>query len=200
MPVEMKTRTLYAPILLALAVALTGCGGGNSNSTNTSGNASATPADRAFIAEMIPHHQMAIDMAKMAKDNGEHAEIKSLASDVIKAQQSEITQLKSIDAKLRKAGVKKGDLGVPASKSGMNMKMSDLQGAKPFDKKFIDMMVPHHQGAITMAKAELAKGKDPSLRDIANKIISAQQAEVTKMQSWRKKWYGSSMDPSMNMG
>ena len=60
-----------------------------------------------------------------------------------------------------------------------------------FDKKFIDMMIEHHQGAIRMARAERAKGKDAHLRKIARTIIKAQAREIREMNSWRKKWYGS---------
>jgi uncharacterized protein (DUF305 family) len=72
----------------------------------------------------------------------------------------------------------------------MMMNMSDLDGAKPFDRKFIDMMIPHHQGAIRMARAELAKGRNAKLRSIARGIITAQAKEIRQMNSWRKAWYG----------
>ena len=193
----MKVSTLLA---LSLALVLGACGSSDSNdSSGPSGAAIGNATDRAFVAEMIPHHQMAIDMAKMAEENASHSEIKTLANDIVAAQQSEITRLKAIDKKLEQAGIGKGDLGVPASKSGMNMAMSDLEDAKTFDKTFIDMMVPHHEGAITMAKAELAKGEHAELKQMAEQIISSQQSEVTKMHDWRKQWYGSSMDGSMDM-
>lgn len=47
-------------------------------------------------------------------------------------------------------------LGLTMAQSGMTMNMSALNGVKPFDRAFIDMMIPHHQGAIRMARAELA--------------------------------------------
>ena len=73
---------------------------------------------------------------------------------------------------------------------GMDMDMTALERAKPFDRAFIDAMVPHHQGAITMAKAELAKGSQPALRKMADDIIAAQTKEIAQMKSWRKAWYG----------
>src|SRR6266536_2330075 len=51
--------------------------------------------DKAFIADMIDHHQGAIDMATLAKQNAKHNEIKKMADDIISAQTKEITQLKS---------------------------------------------------------------------------------------------------------
>ncbi len=53
----------------------------------------ATPFDKAFITAMIPHHQSAIDAAKLAKDKGEHQEIKTLAGNIITSQQKEIDQM-----------------------------------------------------------------------------------------------------------
>jgi uncharacterized protein (DUF305 family) len=70
------------------------------------------------------------------------------------------------------------------------MNMDELDGAKPFDRKFIDMMITHHQGAIRMARAELAKGHSTRLRAIARAIVSAQKREITQLNSWRKAWYG----------
>lgn len=57
-------------------------------------NKSGDTFDRAFIAEMIDHHQGAIDMAKLAKQNAKHDEIKNLADDIIVAQTKEISQMK----------------------------------------------------------------------------------------------------------
>jgi uncharacterized protein (DUF305 family) len=52
------------------------------------------------------------------------------------------------------------------------------------DHDFATMMIPHHQGAIDMAKAELTYGKDPVLRRLAQEIIVDQQSEIDAMQLW----------------
>jgi uncharacterized protein (DUF305 family) len=95
---------------------------------------------------------------------------------------------------------------------GMDMDMTALENAKPFDKAFIDAMVPHHQGAIAMAKDLLKKGDQPALRKMADDIISAQTNEIAQMREWRMSWYGSATgsgdmdghemndDGSMDMG
>jgi uncharacterized protein (DUF305 family) len=82
-------------------------------------------------------------------------------------------------------------LGLSMDRMGMSMDMNELDGAKPFDRKFIDMMIEHHQGAIRMARAERAKGSDAQLRRIAAGIITAQAAEIRQMNAWRERWYGS---------
>jgi uncharacterized protein (DUF305 family) len=55
------------------------------------------------------------------------------------------------------------------------------------DHDFATMMLPHHQGAIDMAKAELSYGKDPVMRRLAEEIIVDQQSEIDAMQLWLDK-------------
>jgi uncharacterized protein (DUF305 family) len=52
------------------------------------------------------------------------------------------------------------------------------------DRDFVTMMIPHHQGAIDMAKIELKYGKDPGLKEMAQKIIDAQEKEIEEFRKW----------------
>jgi uncharacterized protein (DUF305 family) len=65
------------------------------------------------------------------------------------------------------------------------MKSAPMNG--DVDHDFVTMMMPHHQGAIDMAKAELAYGKDPVMRRLAEEIIVDQQSEIQAMQLWLSK-------------
>jgi uncharacterized protein (DUF305 family) len=60
------------------------------------------------------------------------------------------------------------------------------------DRDFVTMMIPHHQGAIDMAKVLLLYGKDPQLRRLAQEIITDQQSEIQLMQLWLKQHGASS--------
>ncbi|HEY0279115.1 MAG TPA: DUF305 domain-containing protein [Solirubrobacterales bacterium] len=160
----------------------------------------ADKVDEAFVGVMPMHHEMAIEMAKMAREQGEHGKIRSLAGDIIKAQTAEIRQFGKIaDGLGMMAAGMDGHmammddlsvLGLTMKQSGMDMDMNMLDGAKPFDRMFIDMMVPHHQGAIRMARVELKRGKDPLLLAIARAIVKAQAREIREMNQWRVAWYG----------
>ena len=66
--------------------------------------------------------------------------------------------------------------------NGMNVKPT----GKP-DKDFVLMMIPHHQGAIDMAKVELQYGTDPELRQLATDIVAAQEKEIAQMKAWLEK-------------
>jgi uncharacterized protein (DUF305 family) len=189
---QIKNRVVVALVLALSALVSLGATG----AVAATGNAT----DKAFVGEMPMHHEMAIEMAKMAVMQGEHAQIKSTAHAIVKAQSEEITTLKRIARTLGVTPVAAGDhmammegldtLGLTMKQSGMDMTMGDLDGAKPFDREFIDMMVPHHQGAIRMARVELKRGVNGQLRTIARAIISGQAKEIREMNTWRTEWYG----------
>lgn len=85
----------------------------------------------------------------------------------------------------------KGDTG-PSSLAfnGINMKMHgamDIAFTGNADVDFVKGMIPHHQGAIDMAKTVLAFGKDPAVRKLAEEIIKAQETEIALMNEWLKK-------------
>ena len=168
--------------LAALAVgALIIAGCGDDDSSPSSSGAAGNPVDRAFVADMIPHHEDAVQMAQIAQQRGTSEFVKNLADDIIKTQNAEISIMRAADRRLETAGVAKGSLGVPDHMMGMDDNPASLKTAKPFDRAFIQMMIPHHEGAVAMAKAEIAKGKDPELKALAEDIITAQEREITEM-------------------
>jgi uncharacterized protein (DUF305 family) len=176
----MKFAHSFLPALAVGALLVAGCGT-NSSADDSQSAALGDPVDRAFVAAMIPHHQSAVQMAKIAQRRGQSALVKQLADDIVHTQTKEIATMRAADQRLQRAGVKKGSLGMPEHMMGMNGDVSMLKTAKPFDAVFLRMMIPHHEGAVVMAKAELKKGKDPELKRLAQNIITAQQREIRQM-------------------
>ena len=78
-----------------------------------------------------------------------------------------------------------------ANEAAMSKMMDSMKGDKKMtgdaDKDFVMMMLPHHQGAIDMAKVELQFGKDPAMKKMAGEIVAAQQKEIESMKAWQAK-------------
>jgi uncharacterized protein (DUF305 family) len=147
-------------------------------------------SDEAFIDAMVPHHQGAIAMAEVALKNAEHQEIKELSRNIVSTQQAEIEELKSIKQE------EFGTSNVPMEMSqeqmrgmGMMMDPQQLSNREPFDKAFIDAMIPHHQSAIYMAQVAQEESKIPAIKELVENIVDAQKLEIEQMKQWRKQWY-----------
>ena len=172
----MKLHKTLAALGAAGALAVAGCG-----EKDSSPSAAGNGTDRAFVAEMIPHHEGAVEMAEIAQERGQSPFVKQLAEDIIRTQKQEITELRSEDEQLADAGVEKGKLGGGHSTMGMGEDAASLKTADPFDRAFLEMMIPHHSSAVAMAKTELARGEDPELKALAQEIIDAQEREIRAM-------------------
>ncbi|HTU15269.1 MAG TPA: DUF305 domain-containing protein [Solirubrobacterales bacterium] len=179
-----KTITAIVVVLLAAVALVVTSVGGNDKDTP-----SPQEVDGAFTAQMIPHHEGAIEMAEMAQTSSEHPQIKKLANEIIETQNAEIGELEAIGERLS-AESADGDLGMDDSMMGMDMDMGSLETADPFDREFIDQMIAHHQGAIRMARVALRDGEDREVQELALAIVDAQAVEILRMNEWREKWYG----------
>jgi uncharacterized protein (DUF305 family) len=73
-----------------------------------------------------------------------------------------------------------------ASMDKMHMAIGAIERSGDADVDFVRLMLPHHQGAIDMAKVQLLHGKDPQMRRLAQEIITDQQLEIELMQRWLK--------------
>lgn len=183
---------LFGPMVRSNEMMSWGNRQGIDNTRNTKGNS----IDQHFIEQMIPHHEGAIDMAKLGLQKAKHPEVKNLAEEIIKAQTSEISNMTSwykdwFGKNVSKGGGMMG--GGMMSGSGMHMggqeDMTALQNAPDFDKAFIEEMIPHHQLAIMMANMLASGTNRPEMQQLAKNIISSQSKEIQQMQSWYIQWY-----------
>ena len=183
--------------LLLAALVLAACG--DSDATNSGDSSSAASedfndADVAFAQGMIPHHEQAVEMAQLAADRTESAEVKELAADIEAAQAPEIEQLTTwLDAwgaepaEDSMEGMDHSDMG--GDSDGMSGMMSeedmtmleDASGAE-FDQMFLEMMVEHHKGAVAMAETEVADGDNADAIAMAENIITTQESEIEQME------------------
>ena len=143
--------------------------------------------DKAFIQGMRPHHQSAIDMAVLAETQAKHDEVKKLAKEIIAAQNKEIATMKKWEQDW------KYDDGHTDHSHDMKMDQSMTNMLKgktgdEFDKAFIAMMIPHHQGAVDMAGKAKISAKHEEIKTMANEIISSQNKEIKMMRDWQKAW------------
>jgi uncharacterized protein (DUF305 family) len=175
---------------------MNGNGGNMSGMTDmkSSSDAASQPYDLQFIDTMTHHHQGAIDMAKMALTKSQNEEVKKFAQKIIDDQNKEIAQMKDWREKWFAGKPAAMNMEMPGMNgsmkmmSGDEMKKMEAASGKDFDIHFLDMMTPHHAGAVTMAKEALTKAEHPEIKTLANQIIRAQEAEIKMMGDWKAKW------------
>ncbi len=189
---KMRISTSIALAVTFAVAAMFAAGCGSDSESNADGNAT----DAAFARDMIDHHRDAIEMAAIANDRAKYREVKKLAAAIAAAQQPEIELMTRIGKELQARGVNPGSLGMSHAQMGMNMDASMLTRAEPFDRAFLEMMIPHHRGAVAMAKIELAKGSHAESLKLARSVIDTQTAEIEQMQSMLKERYGSALPES----
>ncbi|PNY81685.1 DUF305 domain-containing protein [Deinococcus koreensis] len=126
--------------------------------------------DVRFAQRMADHHQMAIDMARMEVRGGKDARVKASAQKVIADQQREIALMK-------------GWIKTWTGQSYTPKSMAMAHGGSA-DRWFLEGMIPHHVGAIAMAKLVPTRTQSAPVRALATAIIKAQQAEIDQYTGW----------------
>ena len=192
----MRVRQVLVAVTLAATLTAAACGEDAEDAPTPTPTASATEDhsghsvadgehfDAMFIDGMIEHHEGAIAMAEQALDESERPEIRELAQAILDAQASEIDQIESWR--------EDWFAGLPHT-GGMAMDMGPMEVAgdasQPFDQRFIDAMIPHHEGAISMAREALENSSRPEIRAMADEVIRVQQEEIDQMREWRAQWF-----------
>lgn len=203
------SRTACLLLAATLVFGVSACGSDDKKDSASGGDGkSAQAVEKAFLTGMVHHHGTAIEMAEIAKKQGEDPFITNLAENIITTQKREKAELKTLYERLVGGELKPDPgahdgLGLSAEEAGMTHNAQTnvkLRAAKPFDRAFVDEMVPHHEGAIKMANVVLKSTKDAGLRKLAEGIISTQEREVKEMNSFRSRKFGGPVPESAGHG
>ena len=164
-------------LILALGL-LTGCAATSQVNSEYSG------ADIDFAEMMIPHHEQAIVMSDLALTNSSSKEILTLAQEIKAAQSPEIELMKSwsgVNASTHMGHMMDGMLS-----DSQIQQLQDSEGAT-FDRLFLEGMIAHHEGAITMAQDVIGSG-NKEVAALAAAIIEAQEKEIALMKDLLKRY------------
>lgn len=180
----MRVLRVPVPVLVLIAlISVAACGDNGTESGQEPAEAEHNQADVAFARGMIPHHRQAIEMADLAESKAMSSEVRDLTAQIKAAQDPEIATMtgwledwgESVDAE-------------DGGHGGMDMRdeteLSELEAASGagFDRMFLEMMVEHHRGAVTMAQRELEEGEFDPAQELAQSIIDGQNQEIQQME------------------
>lgn len=138
-------------------------------------------ADVVFLQNMILHHAQAIAMSQAAGNQASSPQVKDLATRIETEQTPQAQQMSDLLTAWGTATPATTSVGT-AGGLGHDQTAVTMSGAT-FDRMFLQVMIDHHQDAVTMSQTELAQGNNPATRNLAQQIISAQQAEISEMQA-----------------
>ncbi len=183
-------------ILVLSALVLSACGGAPAASTTAPSEQQAQPSsadmkhdadpmsdnsyDIHFIDSTLEHHAGVVAMAQQALKESTTVALKDLAQKSITDTQKEIDWLKTYrqknhpNAAAMKDSMEMGAMGIAADAN------------KSFDQRYAEAMIAHHQGSITMAKEAVTKVGHDELKQFAQTMLTAEEAEVTQLQQYVK--------------
>jgi len=154
-------------------------------------NARYSPADVLFMQDMIPHHNQAVQMAELVADRTNRPELVDVAGRINASQQDEI---EFMQAWLRERGERVPDptaheaMHTTHKMAGMasSEQMAELAAATgtDFDKLFLTLMIPHHEGAVKMVEELMEQpgsAFDPLLFQFTSDVTNDQTAEIKRM-------------------
>lgn len=199
-----RRRTTAASGALAVVLALGACAGVATDESTAPAPTAATEespaaesaeptfadADTEFAQMMIVHHEGAIEMAGYAAAEATTEEVRALAERIEAAQQPEIDLMTGWLQAWGQDPPGEADMG-SMDHGGMDMggltqeeAMADLRGRSgtDVDRRFLELMIEHHRGAVEMAQTQQEDGENADAVELAGRIIEDQQAEIAEME------------------
>ncbi|CAL9345816.1 hypothetical protein SUDANB171_00362 [Streptomyces sp. enrichment culture] len=149
-------------------------------------------ADHAFMTMMIGHHEQAVEMTDLAEEFAHDASVRGIAGRIAATQGPEIEIMRAW--LLRNAGGEQagddahqghGEHGadMPGMASAADMERLRAARGADFDALFLELMIAHHEGALTMAADVSAQGNDGAALELAAEIGASQRVEIARMEA-----------------
>lgn len=187
-------RRILITLAAALAIVLGAAPAASAHGVGPAGvSVHEAPFDQQFIDMMAAHHMMATEMAQMALERSNRAEVKAIARKMIAAQSQEIADFRKLRRQWYGDGTFRRYPMDQMMMRSMGMGPNSMKGlmmSKRFDYAFLSAMIAHHSGANTTARWQTQEGTKLVLRRMAKKIIRDQAGEIGEMIAMRKAWYG----------
>lgn len=151
---------------IAMAIVGTGCG-----------ETAPSTADRIFVSAMVPHHQLGVQLLDNAVSRVDDVRLRRLVFKMSSYHESELHDLE----KRRDKWNVTDSTRFPGWVSPDDLDELDALSGPAYDLRWLDLMIAHHEGAVTVADAEDSEGTDALLRTLARRISVAQREEIVKM-------------------
>ncbi len=177
-------KTILVAAAAAALLATAGCrieSGGDKSADTRPHN----EADVSFAQLMIPHHEQAVEMTKLAATRAESQDVKELAASIESAQAPEIEQMQGWLESWDEGGASH-DMSheeMPGMVDATTMGELGKAAGAEFDRRFLTAMIAHHEGAIAMAQSEKSDGVHKGALKMADDIIKTQNAEIKRMRN-----------------
>lgn len=164
-------------------------------------SAAARPnaVDVGFSRDMAVHHQQAVLMSELLRERGSDAELKAIAIDMVLTQTNQVGQMQgwlalwgepfAVDEPpMRWMGGSHAhhDPDQPMTGMASQANLNEIEGLAGVDaeRKYLQLMIPHHEGGVEMAEHAVEHASTPAVRDLAASMVRSQQAELETLQKF----------------
>ena len=181
MRVSYWPRVLGCAVLALTVMAGAGCSGGGSGA-NPRGN--DLSAQDTFLRDMIPHHQGAVEWAKLVLERGQRPELRELAAGTLKGATEDIEQMERLlgPGKSANAHSHGGDHFGPAG-------IARIRAGAVDDKILLDWMIDHHQVGTDAGHDTVPNIDNPEIKTLVEGMNGRLDKGLEKMRAWRTEWF-----------
>ncbi len=175
-------RALGCAVLALTVLVGAGCRDGGSKAKDE------FSAQDAYLRDMIPHHQGAIEWAKLVLERGEHPELRDLAASTLKGSTADIEEMVRLlgpdkVASANQAHSHGGDHYGPAG-------IAQIRQGAIDDKILLSWMIDHHKVGVDAGTGTMPQIDNPEIKALVESMNSRLDGGLAKMRAWRAQWYG----------